>query len=129
MTKLIKKKKSDEIDFLPNVRKMASIVYGFKAGNINACDLRELSALTDCFLMCSVTSEPQLKAVYHGVRRGMKEIGVSPLHAEGEISSNWLVLDYGNIMLHIFREKAYEFYDLEGLWADAPVVDLDLDED
>ena len=129
MTKLIKKKKSDEIDFLPNVRKMASIVYGFKAGNINACDLRELSALTDCFLMCSVTSEPQLKAVFGGVRDGMKEIGLTPLHVEGEYSSSWLVLDYGTILFHVFREKAFDFYDLAGLWADAPIIDLGLEYD
>ncbi|MDK1020556.1 MAG: ribosome silencing factor [Candidatus Hydrogenedentes bacterium] len=129
MTKLIKKTFEQEIDILPNARRIASIAQKFRAKDIQGYDVRELTVLTDCFLMCSVTSEPQLKAVYHGVRDGMKEIGVWPLRAEGEISSSWLVLDYGAIIFHIFRERAYEFYDLGGLWGDAPLLDLDLDED
>ena len=128
MTKLIKKTGKQELDFLPNTRRIASIAQKYRAQNILAYDVRELTVLTDCFLMCSVTSEPQLKAVYNGVREGMKEIGLLPLHAEGEISSSWLVLDYGVIIFHIFRERAYEFYDLGGLWGDAPLLDLDLDE-
>lgn len=129
MTKLIKKSVEHEPDILPNARRIASIAQKFRAKDIEGYDVRELTVLTDCFLMCSVTSEPQLKAVYNGVREAMKEIGLLPLHAEGEISSNWLVLDYGVIIFHIFRERAYEFYDLGGLWGDAPLLDLDLDED
>ncbi len=129
MPKLIKKTSQEELEFLPNARRIASIAQKFRANNIEAYDVRGLTVLTDAFLMCSVTSEPQLKAVYNGVREGMKEIGLIPLHAEGEISSNWLVLDYGAVIFHIFRERAYEFYDLGGLWGDAPLVDLDLDED
>ena len=129
MAKLIKKTPQQEIAFLPNARRMALIAQKFRAKNIEAYDVRELTVLADAFLLCSVTSDPQLKAVYNGVREGMKEIGLIPLHAEGEISSNWLLLDYGDIIFHIFRERAYEFYDLGGLWGDAPILDLDLDEE
>ena len=129
MTKLIKKSAEQELDILPNARRIASIAQNYRAKNILGYDVRGLTVLADCFLMCSVTSEPQLKAVYNGVRHGMKEIGVRPLRAEGEVSGNWLVLDYGAIIFHIFRERAYEFYDLGGLWGDAPLLDLDLDED
>ena len=128
MTKLIKKSAEQELDILPNARRIASIAQNYRAKNILGYDVRGLTVLADCFLMCSVTSEPQLKAVYNGVRDGMKEIGVLPLRAEGEVSGNWLVLDYGAIIFHIFRERAYEFYDLGGLWGDAPLLDLDLDE-
>ena len=129
MTKLIKKTAEQKIEILPNARRIASIAQKYRAKNILAYDVRGLTVLTDSFVMCSVTSEPQLKAVYNGVRDGMKEIGVRPLRAEGEMSSNWLVLDYGDIIFHVFRERAYEFYDLGGLWGDAPLLDLDLDED
>lgn len=129
MTKLLKKTKDQDADFLPNARRIASIAQGFKAKSIKGYDVTGLTVLTDCILMCAVTSEPQLKAVYNGVRAGMKEIGVGPLHAEGQMDSNWLVLDYGVILFHIFRREAYEFYDLDGLWGDAPEVDLDLDEE
>ena len=129
MPKLIKKPSPTDLDFLPNARRIASIAYGYKAKNVKGYDVRGLTILTDCFVMCSVSSEPQLKAVYNGVREGLKEIGVLPLHAEGAVSSNWLVLDYGTTLFHIFRESAYEFYDLDGLWGDAPLLDLDLDEE
>ncbi len=129
MTKLIKKTAEQELESLPNARRIASIAQSFRAKNILGYDVRGLTVIADCFLMCSVTSEPQLKAVYNGVRDGMKEIGVGPLHTEGEISGNWLLLDYGVIIFHVFRERAYEFYDLGGLWGDAPLLDLDLDED
>ncbi len=129
MSRLVKKTRQEDLDFLPNARRIASIAADYKAKNIKGFDVRNLTVLTDCIVMCTVTSEPQLKAVYNGVREGMKEIGVSPLHAEGSMSSNWLVLDFGAILFHIFREKAYDFYDLDGLWADAPPLDLDLDEE
>ena len=128
MTQLIKKTAEHELESLPNARRIASIAQKYRAKNILAYDVRGLTVLADCFLMCAVTSEPQLKAVYNGVREGMKEIGLLPLHAEGEISGNWLILDYGVIIFHIFRERAFEFYDLGGLWGDAPLLDLDLDE-
>lgn len=129
MTKLVKKDVTEEAALFANVRRIADIAQGFRAKNLLAYDVRELTTMTDSFVMCSVTSEPQLKAVFRGVRDGMKEIGVAPFHAEGEISSNWLVLDYGTILFHVFREKAYDFYDLAGLWADAPEIDLELDEE
>jgi ribosome-associated protein len=125
---IVKKAREEELESLPNARRIANIAAGYKAKNIKGFDVRGLTVLTDCILMCTVTSEPQLKAVFNGVREDMKEIGVTPLHAEGEVTSNWLVLDYGTILFHIFREDAYEFYDLEGLWGDAPELDLDLDE-
>ena len=128
MPKLVKKAKKEELEFLPNARRIASVAYGYKAGKIKGYDLRGLTVLTDCFVMCSVTSEPQLKAVYNGVRQALKDVGRLPLHAEGAVSSNWLVLDYGTIMFHIFRESAYDFYDLDGLWGDAPMLDLDIAE-
>ena len=133
MPKLVKKPSGPDQeqgpDFLPNVRRIASLAYDYKAKNIIALDVSKLTVLTNCFVLCSVTSEPQLKAVYNAVKEGMKEIGVAPYHSEGAFTANWLVLDFGDILFHVFREKAYEFYDLGGLWGDAPQVDLDLDEE
>ena len=129
MNKLLHKVLTEEASVFANARRIASIAERFRAKNLLAYDVRELTALTDCFVMCSVTSEPQLKAVFGGVRDGMKEIGLTPLHVEGEYSSSWLVLDYGTILFHVFREKAFDFYDLAGLWADAPIIDLGLEDD
>ena len=128
MPKLVKKKDEHELDVLPYVLRMADTIAGFKAKNIRAYDMRGLTLLAACFVMCSVTSDPQMKAVYNGVKDEMKEAGLRPYHAEGEFKGNWLVLDFGDILVHIFRAEAYEFYDLEGLWGDAPEIDLQLED-
>ena len=128
MTKLVKKGGNTEQDFLPHVFRIADIAQNFKAKNIKAYDVRALTSLTDCIFMCSGASDPQLKALYNGVKNGMKEVGLRPFHTEGQTDGNWLLIDYGSIFVHIFRDAAYEFYDLDGFWADATEVDLELDE-
>lgn len=128
MPKLVPKKSSQsEPDFLPNLYRIAEIASQFKAINIKAYDVRGLTLVTDCFLMCSANSDRQLKAVFNGVREGMKEAGVSPVTTEGQFEGSWLLLDYGDVIVHIFREEAREFYDLDGLWGDATPVELKLD--
>lgn len=129
MAKLVKKQDKDTKEYLPNAIRIADILAGFKAKNIKAFDVSKHTIMTDCILMCSGTSDPQLKAMFNGVKAGMKEVGAPLYHSEGEIGGNWLLLDYGTIFVHIFREEAYDFYDLEGFWADAEPVDLELDED
>ena len=119
------KKAQAELEFMPNVLRMASLAADFKAIDIKALDVRGLTMVADCFVICSASSVPQFKAIYHAVKEGMKEIGVGPLHSEGELTGGWVILDYANIMFHIFREEAREFYDLDGLWGDAPLLELD----
>lgn len=127
MPKLVKKAAPAEAEFLANARRIADIAADFKAQDIRGYDIRGLSTLTDCFVVCSAQSEPQLKSMYNGIRDGMKEIGVSPLHMEGTSKGNWMVLDYCDIVVHIFRTAAREFYDLDGLWGDAPQLELDVE--
>ena len=128
MPKLVKKEKEGERSFLPHAIRAGSIAADFKANHIRVLDVRELTLIADCFMICSVSSEPQLKAVYNGIRDQMKEeTGLRALNTEGELSANWVILDYGALIVHIFREEAREFYDLDGLWGDAPEIDLELD--
>ena len=129
MPKLVKKKKSPAEDesFLANAQKMAALAAEKKALDIRAYDVRGLTLVADSFVLCTATSEPQLKAVYNAVHDGMKEIGVAPLHSEGEFRGGWLLIDYGSVIFHVFREQARTFYDLDGLWADAKTILLDLD--
>ena len=94
---------------------------------MKAYDVRELTVVADAFLLCSAQSEPQLRAIYNEVREGMREIGKHPLHSEGAFNGGWLVIDYGAIVFHLFREESREFYDLDGLWADAPLIELDIE--
>ena len=129
MSVLLKKKAStaSEASFVPNALRMATLADEKKAKNIRAYDLQGLTQIADCFVICTATSEPQMKAVSSAILEGMKKIGVAPIHVEGNHRSEWLLLDYGDIIVHIFREQARSFYDLEGLWGDSQEIPLDLE--
>lgn len=97
-----------------------------KAEDIVLLDMRGVSDFTDFFLICSGSSEPQLKAIASSMReRTRDELGVQPCAADGFPASQWLVIDYGDVICHLFLESKRAFYDLEGLWSDARRVDLE----
>ena len=88
-------------------------------------DLRGISSFTDFFVICSGTSEPHLKAINSGIREGVREHStISPLSSEGSVASQWLVMDYSEVLVHIFLHRKREFYALESLWSDAPRLNL-----
>ncbi len=87
-------------------------------------DLRPLSVIADYFIICSGGSERQLNAVERDIRDTLRrEERVRPLHTEGTADSGWILLDYGDVVVHIFSPTQREYYDLEELWSAAvPVV-------
>jgi ribosome-associated protein len=88
-------------------------------------DLREISTIADYLVICSAQSEPQLKAIANGVEKGLKEdFGRHPLAVDGFPSSQWIVIDYADVMFHIFHEQKRTVYALEDLWSDAPQVPI-----
>jgi len=96
-----------------------------KAEDIVVLDLRGISPFADFFVICSGTSEPHLKAISSGIREGLREHAcLSPLASEGSVASQWLVMDYSEVLVHIFHQKKREFYALENLWSDAPRLNL-----
>lgn len=110
---------------MASARQMGECAAQYKAINVRAYDVRGLTLVADCFIICAASSEPQFKAIFNGVQDGMRAVDVRPLHTEGSSRGGWLLLDYGDIVFHLFREEAREFYDLDGLWGDAPEVDLE----
>jgi ribosome-associated protein len=88
-------------------------------------DLRNISSFTDFFVVCSATSEPHLKAISSGIREGLSQrLGRSPLSSEGAPLSQWVVIDYSDVLVHIFFTQKRRFYALESLWSDAPRLQL-----
>lgn len=84
-------------------------------------DLREISTFTDFFVICSAGSEPQLKAIAGEIEARLKEEhGVRPIAVDGFPASQWIVLDYLQVVVHIFHREKRAFYSLEDLWGDAP---------
>ncbi len=86
-------------------------------------DLRKISTIADYLVICSAQSEPQLKAIANGVEKTLKEEDeCRPLAVDGFPTSQWIVIDYGDVMFHIFHEQKRAHYALEDLWSDAPQV-------
>lgn len=97
-----------------------------QAADITVLDLRGISSITDFFVICTGTSMPHLKAVRREIRNNVNEaLGEHPRSAEGEPASQWVILDYVNVLVHIFHQEKRDFYALEDLWSDAPVMEYD----
>ena len=90
-----------------------------KAKRIVILEMKKLMSITDYFVICSGTSSVHLEAVADGVIEGLAKNKEKPLGIEGSKFLNWILLDYGDIVVHIFRDEAREFYRLEKLWGDA----------
>jgi len=92
-----------------------------KARDIVSLDVRGLTTLADFFVMCSGTSTTHIQSIAEGVREKLRERASLRAKPEGDVGSLWIILDYGDVILHIFDSETREFYDLERLWADAKV--------
>jgi ribosome-associated protein len=87
-------------------------------------DLRGISTFTDFFVICSATSEPQLKAIASEIETQLKEErGMRPVAIDGFPASQWIVLDYLQVVVHVFHRDKRAFYSLEDLWGDAPRIE------
>ncbi len=96
-----------------------------QAENIVALDLRGISTFADFFVICSGTSEPHLKAIAGEIEgRLRQEHDVRPHAVDGYPLSQWVVIDYSSVVIHIFHQAKREFYSLEDLWSDAPRLAL-----
>jgi ribosome-associated protein len=88
-------------------------------------DLREISTFTDFFVICSGTSEPHLKAIAGEIETRLREDHeIRPAAVDGFPASQWIVLDYMQVIVHVFHREKRDFYSLEDLWSDAPRVDI-----
>ncbi|HTQ79234.1 MAG TPA: ribosome silencing factor [Thermoanaerobaculia bacterium] len=93
-----------------------------KAIDLRVLHLAQKSDFTDYFLIMSGTSERQVQALADGIEERLREEGTRPLHIEGYNRGQWVLLDYGDLVVHVFDSQTRGFYSLERLWADAPDV-------
>ncbi|HEX6211188.1 MAG TPA: ribosome silencing factor [Methylomirabilota bacterium] len=96
-----------------------------KAMDLVVLDVQGLSSVTDYFLVCSGRSTTHLASITEAIRADLKQDGVRPLHVEGAPDSGWVLLDYGDVLMHVFLEDTRAYYALERLWGDAPSISVD----
>ncbi|MDE3111201.1 MAG: ribosome silencing factor [Acidobacteriota bacterium] len=111
-------------DLQPEVRAAVEAAQDKQASNITVLKLSGVSAFADYFVLCSGQSGPQLRAISEAIEERLDREGMRRKHREGKTGSEWVLLDYGSIVIHIFGEGARRYYDLERLWRHAERLDV-----
>lgn len=121
------KKQKITDDSLKVLNTIAQTVYDKKGFNILALDVRGISSLADYVIIAEGNIDRHVKALSTVIKDSLKEISLSPLFVEGEQSGDWVVLDYSEIVIHLFIPDFREKYALEQLWRDAAIIDVTID--
>jgi ribosome-associated protein len=106
----------------PQLNPFVTAVLGKKALDVVILNVGGLTSLADTFIICSGRSNRQVTAIAEYIRTTLKKEGLTPLSIEGLKEGHWVLMDYGNVVIHVFYDSVRRFYDLEGLWADAPRI-------
>ena len=109
------------------VRTAAQAASDKLAENIVAFDVSDQLVITDAFLIASASNDRQVKAIVDEVEDKLREAGAKPLRREGERDGRWVLIDYGDVVIHIQHEEERQFYALERLWRDCPLIELPAD--
>ncbi len=95
-----------------------------KARDLVVMEVRDVTSIGDYFIICSGSSDRQVQSIAQGIEENLSEAGHPPLSVEGVHRGHWVLMDFSDVIVHIFYEPVREFYDLEGLWGHAPRVEL-----
>lgn len=101
---------------------IADIIAETPASDTQVIDIHELSTIADLFVICSGENERQLRAIVRTVTDDMAKVDHRPLRMEGDTTSGWILIDFGDVVVHVFDAGLRAFYDLEERWAEAPVL-------
>lgn len=103
---------------------ITEIILSKKGSDIKILDMKDVSSIADYFIICSADSDTQVKAIADEVDRKLAKQGIKCYHKEGLVGLNWALLDYVDVVVHIFRTPSRAYYNLEKLWGDAPVIEV-----
>lgn len=111
-----------EFDASTIVRDIADVAIDRKASDVTILDIGKATTLADYFLIATGTSDRQINAVANAIQERMKDLGVQRMAREGLPADGWVLLDYGQIIVHVFGQEQRDYYDLERRWSDAPTL-------
>jgi len=103
-------------------RRIVDLAADKKASDIVLLEIRGLTTMADYFVICSGASERQLGAIADGIVEGLREEGMRPIGREGSSNAHWVLIDFGSVVVHVMAPPEREFYQLERLWVDAPLL-------
>lgn len=113
---------------IDRAQKCADFALDKKAFNVRVLDVRKISSLTDFLVLASGSSDRQVKAAAESIHLGLKkEYETMPIGVEGINEGRWVLIDYGDVMVHVFHEPVRLFYDLDGLWCDAEEIPVQVE--
>lgn len=105
---------------------IAQTIFDKKGFNILTLDVRGISSMTDYYIIAEGTVDRHVKAISHSIIHALKDLGESPMHVEGEQTGDWVVIDFCNIIVHLFIPDLREKYGIEKLWKDGKIVDVNI---
>jgi ribosome-associated protein len=105
-------------------KNISEIILSKKGYEIKILDLTGISSFADYFVICSADSDIQVKAIADEIIRKMKKEGEKPYNQEGTTSNNWILIDYVDVIVHVFKHETRLHYSLERLWGDANIIDV-----
>jgi len=106
-------------------KKISQLILDKKGEDVKILDIRNLTNISDYFVIASASSDTQVKAIADHISKETKKIDERPWHNEGMTNMNWVLLDFVDVVVHIFLTESRKFYNLEGLWADAEVTEVE----
>lgn len=113
-----------ELSALDLARNAGRFALSRKGFDVKILKLKSISPICDYFVIASGEADVHVKAIANSVEDGLRELGVKPTHAEGYSDGRWILLDYIDVVVHVFLEPTRQFYALEKLWGDAPTEEI-----
>jgi len=104
---------------------IAELIFNKKGYNVKILDLKEVATFTDYFVICSADSDTQVKAIADEIDKSLRDSGLKSWHKEGYRALNWVLIDYVDVVVHVFKKDMREFYNLEKLWGDANIIEVE----
>lgn len=113
---------ASELD--PDLKPYVTAALGRKAMDLVVLDVRHVTDVADVFVICSGRSNRQVSAIAEFIETELKKAGIKSISVEGVKDGQWVLIDYGHVVIHVFYDPVRRFYDLESLWADAERIDI-----
>jgi ribosome-associated protein len=105
--------------------RITDLIFDKKGYDVKILDLRNLTTISDYFVICTADSDTQVKAVADAIDKVLRDEGIHLWHKEGYQALSWVLLDYVDVVVHVFKKEIREYYNIEKLWGDAPVFDIE----